>query len=81
MYLQRRQLIQGHNSRCEATSAFDFNAFAPASWLHSTADDLLTYMEAHLQPHYGKLPAQRCYRRSVRARDISKQGSQMMIGA
>jgi serine-type D-Ala-D-Ala carboxypeptidase/endopeptidase len=54
---QRRQFIQGHNSRCEAASAFDFNAFAPAGGLRSTVDDLLTYMEAHVHPELsGKEP-------------------------
>ena len=52
---QRSRLIQGYSGSHDKAPQWTFQAMAGAGALHSTADDLLTYVSAYLHPD--KLPA------------------------
>jgi serine-type D-Ala-D-Ala carboxypeptidase/endopeptidase len=52
--LQAR-FIQGYNGKLQPVHAWDLDALAGAGAIRSTADDMLTYLEAQLHPN--KLPA------------------------
>jgi CubicO group peptidase (beta-lactamase class C family) len=47
---QRTRFIQGHTADHRDAHAWDAGALAGAGAIHSTADDLLTYLDAHLHP-------------------------------
>ncbi|HLK68328.1 MAG TPA: serine hydrolase domain-containing protein [Bryobacteraceae bacterium] len=49
------RLIVGHQGTVRPTLAWGFSAFAPAAGIHSTAGDMLTYLESYLHPE--NLPA------------------------
>lgn len=52
--LQSR-FIQGHNTKFQPAHAWDLDALAGAGGIRSTADDMLTYLDAQLHPNH--LPA------------------------
>ena len=47
---QQRRFIQGHTTDHKPAHAWDFDALAGAGALRSTAEDMLTYLEANLHP-------------------------------
>jgi CubicO group peptidase (beta-lactamase class C family) len=47
---QQRRFIEGHSSDHHAAHAWDLDALAGAGAIRSTANDLLTYLEAQLHP-------------------------------
>ncbi len=47
---QQPELIQGHTAQHRPMRAWDFRALAGAGSLRSTAADMLTYLQANLQP-------------------------------
>ncbi len=47
---QQARLIQGYSGAHDKAHVWTFDAMAGAGALHSTADDLLTYLEAYLHP-------------------------------
>jgi len=47
---QRARLIQGYDTYFNPTGAWDFDVFALAGAIKSTADDMLTYLDANLHP-------------------------------
>jgi serine-type D-Ala-D-Ala carboxypeptidase/endopeptidase len=47
---QRARLIQGYDGSFNRVGSWDFDAFAGAGGLKSTASDMLTYLEANLRP-------------------------------
>ncbi len=47
---QRNRLMQGYDGQRRPTPAWDLDAFASAGGIRSTAADLLTYLEAELNP-------------------------------
>lgn len=47
---QLRRLMQGHDTRGQPTPRWDLDAFASAGGIRSTAGDMLTYLEAELNP-------------------------------
>ncbi len=54
----RSRLMQGYDGRQRRTPPWDLSgAYASAGGLHSTAADMLTYLEAQLHPERSPLPA------------------------
>ena len=47
---RRKRLIQGHDSNFNAASTWEFGALDGEGGLHSTAADLLTFLDANLHP-------------------------------
>jgi serine-type D-Ala-D-Ala carboxypeptidase/endopeptidase len=47
---KRARLVSGYSPKGEATANWDFDAFAPAGGLRSTANDLLKFIRAALNP-------------------------------
>ncbi len=47
---QRARLIQGYDTNFNPIGAWDFDVFAGAGAIKSTADDMLTYLDANLHP-------------------------------
>lgn len=47
---QQRRFIEGHAADHRVTQAWDIDALAGAGAIRSTADDMLTYLTAHLHP-------------------------------
>jgi serine-type D-Ala-D-Ala carboxypeptidase/endopeptidase len=47
---QRARLIQGYDSNFDPTPAWDFDVFAGAGAIRSTAADMLTYLDGNLHP-------------------------------
>jgi D-alanyl-D-alanine-carboxypeptidase/D-alanyl-D-alanine-endopeptidase len=47
---QRSRLIQGYDSNFDPTDSWDFDVFAGAGAIKSTAADMLTYLDANLHP-------------------------------
>jgi D-alanyl-D-alanine-carboxypeptidase/D-alanyl-D-alanine-endopeptidase len=47
---QRARFIPGHDAHFDPSPAWDFDVFASAGALKSTASDLLTYLDANLHP-------------------------------
>lgn len=52
---QRPRLVPIHSPNGERVPVWDFDVLAPAGGLRSTADDLLTFLEANLTPGTGPL--------------------------
>jgi CubicO group peptidase (beta-lactamase class C family) len=64
---QAARLLPGYNAPDHRTPHWDLDAFAPAGGIRSTADDLLTYLEAQLHPDRTPFPA--AIRASQKLRD------------
>ena len=47
---QKARLIQGHDDHFDPAVPWDLNAFDSAGGLKSTADDMLTYLDANMHP-------------------------------
>ena len=48
----RARFASGHDASHQAVPAWDFDALVGAGGIHSTADDMLTYLEAQLHPDH-----------------------------
>lgn len=75
---QRRRFLEGYDEQHHPVHPWDFDAFAGAGAIRSTAGDMLTYLEANLHPD--KYPAlSSALFMSHRVRDNGPQGSQMAL--
>jgi CubicO group peptidase (beta-lactamase class C family) len=67
---QQRRLIQGHTGSYERARPWEQDALAGAGAIRSTADDMLTYLQAHLHPEkysfVGRSPAGRTLPNAIR---------------
>jgi len=71
--------IQGHNEAHRPVHAWDLDAFAGAGGIHSTAVEMLTYLEAnlHLERYTGSIAA--AIRESQRLRADAAAGMQIAL--
>jgi D-alanyl-D-alanine-carboxypeptidase/D-alanyl-D-alanine-endopeptidase len=75
---RRHRLVRGHAPDGRAVPGWDFDVLAPAGALHSTADDLLTFLGANLDPPDG--PLGRALRRAQEAHFGRGSGSRQGLG-
>lgn len=67
------RLLPGYDGRTHRTPRWDLDAFAPAGGIRTTADDLLTYLEAELHPE--RTPIAAGLRESQKLRDRTGSNS------